>query len=98
MFLQRGILFGTGGEYTIHMSTQLTQQLNKVRGQVDAIARMMNEDRDCLDVVQQILAARNALGKIGKDFLTNEAVRCSRSSAKKDQFDAILKQLFSLGS
>lgn len=59
---------------------------------------MIEEERDCLDIVQQILAARNALARIGKEFLTKEAVRCARSTtkAKKEQFDSILKQLFSL--
>lgn len=78
------------------MSEDTLHQLNRVRGQIDGIANMIREDRDCLDVVNQILAARNALSKVGKQFLTEEAVRCSSSAENSKKFDIVLKQLFSL--
>lgn len=76
--------------------TNITHELNRVRGQVDGIAKMIEEKRDCLDVVQQILAARSALARVGKTFLAEEAVQCSNSANDKKKLDAVLKQLFSL--
>lgn len=63
---------------------------------MDGIAKMIEEERDCLDIVQQILAVRSALSRLGKDFLTKEAVRCSRSAEDREKLDAVLKQLFTM--
>ncbi|MEK7458209.1 MAG: metal-sensitive transcriptional regulator [Patescibacteria group bacterium] len=73
-----------------------THQLNRVRGQIDGIAKMVEEKRDCLDVVQQIMAARSGLARAGKTFISKEAVRCSKSAKDKDKLDELLKHLFSL--
>ena len=77
------------------MDPDLQTKLNRIRGQVEGISRMIEEGRDCMDVVQQILAARNALSKVGKEYLTKEAVQCS-TSKNKEKMDDILKQLFAI--
>lgn len=78
------------------MNDDLLHQLNRIRGQVDGIANMIRDERDCLDVVTQILAVRNSLSKVGKQFLTEEAVRCSAGAENSRKFDNVLRQLFSL--
>ena len=79
-----------------HDRQDLVHQLSRIRGQIDGIATMMDEKRDCLDIVQQIMAARSSLARVGKEFLTTEAVQCSRSTRDKDKLDSLLKQLFTL--
>lgn len=74
----------------------LVHQLSRIRGQIDGISAMMEEKRDCLDIVQQIMAARSSLARVGKEFLATEAVQCSRSTRDKDKLDMLLKQLFTL--
>lgn len=74
----------------------LQHQINRIRGQVDGIAKMIDEERDCVEIVQQILAARSALSRLGKDFLTKEAVRCSNSVREREKLDTVLKQLFTM--
>ncbi|KKT31381.1 MAG: hypothetical protein UX04_C0004G0038 [Microgenomates group bacterium GW2011_GWF2_45_18] len=76
--------------------TPVLHRLRRVRGQVDGIMEMINNERDCLDVIQQILAARNALSRAGKEYLAHEAVKCSSSASKKQSFDAILQKLFAI--
>lgn len=78
------------------MNDDVLIQLNRIRGQVDGLTNMIREERDCLEVVTQILAVRNALSRVGKQFLTEEAVRCSAGAENGKTFDIVLKQLFSL--
>ena len=66
--------------------------LKRVEGQVSAVRKMYEEGRDCLDVVQQIIAARSALASIGKSVLAGEASRCA-TAKKPEDFDRILKSL-----
>lgn len=70
------------------------QKLNRLEGQVRGIRKMYQEDRDCLEIAQQIVAARQALAGLGKDLLTDEATKCSRLRGKQDEFKKVLETLF----
>lgn len=69
-------------------------RLNRIEGQIKGIQKMYDEKRDCVEIVQQVLAVRQALGRVGKDLLTTEAVCCSSEPSRKDDFSKILKSLF----
>lgn len=67
-------------------------QLKRIRGQVDGIIRMYEEERPCVEITRQIAAVRNSLSRVARDMLTGAAGRCSR---EKDclQLDSVLKEL-----
>ena len=73
---------------------KIVSRLNRIEGQVKGVRKMYVKERDCLDLVQQIVAVRQALGRVGKDLLTDEAVRCARRPSKQKDFDKLLKTLF----
>ncbi len=54
-------------------------RLRRVQGQVGGVARMIEEGRDCADVVQQIAAARAALGRVGLRLMSTQLERCLTS-------------------
>ena len=56
------------------MNDDLKTRIHRVEGQVAGIGKMIKEDRDCLEVVQQIVATREALGSLGKEILKGEAL------------------------
>ena len=72
----------------------LSAKLNRVSGQVDSIKTMLENERDCVEVVTQIAAARSALGSIARDLLTEEACLCASSPKKNEEFNIMLKKLF----
>ncbi|QJW48603.1 metal-sensitive transcriptional regulator [bacterium BFN5] len=47
----------------------LRQRLKKVSGQINGIDKMLEEGRYCVDILQQILAARAALNKVAQLIL-----------------------------
>jgi len=55
---------------------QLLKRLNRVEGQVRGVARMVEEDRYCIDVLTQISAAQAALDKIALGLLDGHARHC----------------------
>lgn len=71
----------------------LTIKLNRIKGQLDGIARMYQDERQCVDVVRQIIAARNSLTSVARDLLTDEAHICSKQRRSED-LEKILKELF----
>jgi CsoR family transcriptional regulator, copper-sensing transcriptional repressor len=51
-------------------------QAKRTEGQVVSIARMLSEQRTCSEVLQQIVAARASLSKLGQMMLQAEAEGC----------------------
>lgn len=68
-------------------------KLKRVRGQLDGVINMYQDERTCVDIVRQVVAARNALGGVARDLLTDEACRCSRER-KSVELEAILEEVF----
>jgi DNA-binding FrmR family transcriptional regulator len=55
---------------------QLLGRLARIEGQVRGVARMVEEDRYCIDVVTQINAARAALDKVALGLLDGHVRHC----------------------
>lgn len=52
------------------------KRLNRIEGQVRGLARMLEEDRYCIDVVTQIEAVRAALRRVEEDVLREHVAHC----------------------
>ncbi len=69
--------------------------LNRVHGQIAGIARMLEEGRDCTDVVVQIAAASKALDKIGFKLLAANLRSClSDDEGTAEGDEKTLERLF----
>jgi DNA-binding FrmR family transcriptional regulator len=55
---------------------ELLKRLNRTEGQVRGVARMVEEDRYCIDVLTQITAIQAALDKIALGLLDGHARHC----------------------
>jgi DNA-binding FrmR family transcriptional regulator len=55
---------------------QLLDRLARIAGQVGGVARMVEADRYCIDVVTQINAARAALDKVALGLLDGHVRHC----------------------
>ena len=65
------------------------KRLSRIEGQVRGLARMVAEDRYCIDIVTQILAARAALRRTEEEILRDHVGHCVEhaiaSGDKNDQ-------------
>lgn len=52
------------------------KRLNRVEGQVRGIARMVEDDRYCIDVITQIAAVRAALRRVEEELLQDHVGHC----------------------
>jgi DNA-binding FrmR family transcriptional regulator len=55
---------------------QVLKRLNRAEGQVRGIARMVEEDAYCIDILTQITAAQAALDKVALELLRDHARHC----------------------
>ena len=51
-------------------------RLNRISGQVTGIQRMIDDDKYCIDVLNQIAAVRSALDSLGTLLLTSHIETC----------------------
>jgi DNA-binding FrmR family transcriptional regulator len=72
---------------------QILTQLKRIRGQIDGIINMYEDERACVDIVHQVIAARSSLGSVAKSLLSSEATRCTKER-KADELNEILKEIF----
>lgn len=89
----------------IEVSHQRQQpRLRRIEGQVRGLAKMIDAERDCLDIVHQISAIINALRRVQNDMLGDhlaalgEAIIAENLTAQQrremaDELAALLKQL-----
>ena len=64
-------------------SAAALKRLNRIEGQVRGIARMVEEDRYCIDIVTQIEAVRAALRRVEEDILRDHVAHCVEHAIKR---------------
>ena len=52
------------------------KRLSRIEGQVRGIARMVEEDRYCIDIVTQVSAVRAALRRLEEEILRDHVAHC----------------------
>jgi DNA-binding FrmR family transcriptional regulator len=52
------------------------KRLSRIEGQVRGIARMVDDDRYCIDVVNQISAVRAALARVEDEIIKDHVGHC----------------------
>jgi CsoR family transcriptional regulator, copper-sensing transcriptional repressor len=70
--------------YTVNKKPVL-DRLKRIEGQVRGVARMIEEDRYCIDILTQISAAQAALDKVAPGLLDDYARHCMIGSKTDDQ-------------
>ncbi|MDR3509317.1 MAG: metal-sensitive transcriptional regulator [Caulobacteraceae bacterium] len=53
-----------------------TQRLNRIEGQVRGLAKMVEDDRYCIDIITQIAAVQAALRKVEEAVLRDHVAHC----------------------
>ena len=59
-----------------HSKASCLKRLSRIEGQVRGLARMVEEERYCIDVLTQIRAVRAALDKVEQEILHDHLRHC----------------------
>jgi DNA-binding FrmR family transcriptional regulator len=55
---------------------KIKARVNRIGGQIGGIGKMIDDDRYCLEILDQIAAARSALDALGVELLSNHIESC----------------------
>jgi len=73
--------------------TTALQYLKTVRGQVDGIIKMIQDDRYCIDVANQVLAAQSLLRKAELSILQGHLRHCVKEACMTNNPDEKIEEL-----
>ena len=72
---------------------KVSRMLKTARGQIDGILTMIEEDRYCIDISNQILASQALLGKANAEVLKAHVHHCVRSAMENGDADKKLEEI-----
>jgi DNA-binding FrmR family transcriptional regulator len=68
-------------------SENLHKRLNKIKGQINAVDKMIDQDIPCEDILVQINAVKSALHKVGQLVLEGHLHHCVREGIEHGDAD-----------
>ena len=75
---------------------EVKRLLKTARGQIDWIIKMIDDDRYCMDVNTQILAATSVLRKANKVVLKAHMESCVREAVEEEKSEEKIDELIRL--
>ena len=79
---------------------EIRARLKRLRGQMDGIERMLDDNRPCVDILTQVAAAQQAMRGVGKLVVRNYLERCAsqaiKSGREQEVFDELMEVIFKL--
>lgn len=73
---------------------KVSRLLKTARGQIDGILRMVDDDRYCIDISNQIMAAESILARTNREVLRAHMEGCvleaMESGSSKEKIDEII--------
>lgn len=80
--------------------TQVTRLLKTARGQLDGILKMVDEDRYCIDISNQLMAAVSLINRANREVLkahlagcVHDAIESGDAQTKVDEIGELLDSL-----
>jgi DNA-binding FrmR family transcriptional regulator len=74
----------------VNTKEELLKRLRRIEGQVRGVARMVDEDRDCREIVQQLAAIRAATHQVGLLVARSYACQCMAAPADQAMLDDLI--------
>lgn len=76
--------------------TKINRLLKTARGQIDGILKMVEEDRYCIDIAQQLMATEAMLNKANREILTAHLKNCVKNAEDENEREEKIDELISM--
>ena len=75
---------------------QVSRLLKTARGQLDGLLKMVEEDRYCVDISNQLLAVEALLRRANRDVLTAHLRHCVQAAVDEGDAQGKIEELVSI--
>ena len=73
----------------------IANRLNRIKGQINGIEKMVETDRDCNDILIQVVAVEKSLKSMANLILENHLYKCVTEDLENGNLD-VIDELISL--
>ena len=80
-------------ERILDSKQDILKRLNRIEGQVKGIHKMIDEDKNCGDILTQISAVRAAINKVGSIILEKHSLKCLENLVSSEDKEKALSEL-----
>lgn len=83
--------------YAVELRNDLTGRLNRIEGQVRGVGRMVEGERPCMEVLQQLASVQAALRGLTKTVLRNYLERCATDAIRSGDsavYDELMEAIY----
>ena len=83
--------------YAEELNRDMLARLSKIEGQVKGVAKMVEAQRPCLDVLQQLASVTAALKGVTKTVLRNYLERCATDAIRSGDaavYDELMEAIY----
>ncbi|MFH1646576.1 MAG: metal-sensitive transcriptional regulator [Chloroflexota bacterium] len=82
-----------GHRYYVKEREVLTNRMKRIEGQAKGIMRMIEEDRYCIDIVQQLTALSSAADEVALIILQNHIEGCVTDAIRERRGQEYIEEL-----
>ncbi|HKM42757.1 MAG TPA: metal-sensing transcriptional repressor [Limnochordia bacterium] len=75
---------------------KVTRLLKTARGQIDGLMRMVEEDRYCVDISNQILATQAILRNVNSQILHDHINHCVREAVETEDAEEKITEIMAI--
>lgn len=78
------------------LKRKIYRQINVVKGQLEGIRKMIEEEKDCLSVATQVKAVKSGVNKIGRDLIARrftESMNMNKRNMSEKELQNLLDAL-----
>lgn len=72
---------------------KILRLLKTSRGQIDGIIKMVEADRYCMEISQQVMAAQSVLKRANQEILSAHLKSCVKNAKNPDELDLKVEEL-----
>jgi DNA-binding FrmR family transcriptional regulator len=83
--------------YADELRKDMLGRLNRIEGQVRGVARMLEGERPCIEVLQQLASVQAALKGVTKTVLRNYLERCATDAIRSGDtavYDELMEAIY----
>ena len=83
--------------YEDEVRAGLQSRLNRIEGQVRGLGKMLDEQRPCVEVLQQLASVQAALRGVTKTVLRNYLERCATDAIRSNDpkiYDQLMEAIY----
>ena len=67
-------------EITMNYDKKMINRINRIQGQLNGVIKMMEEEKDCKDVITQISASKSSIQRLMGIIVSENLIECVKAA------------------